>query len=54
MWFEPDEFRCGGEGSGPDFVESEAWVFTVRGRAIAHVKEYASKRAALNAVGPEE
>ena len=56
MWFEPDEFRCGGrgEGSGPDFVESQAWIFTVRGRAIAHVKQYASKRAALNAVGPEE
>jgi ketosteroid isomerase-like protein len=65
MWFQPDDFILAGEqvlvplrwggrgrGSGVVFEErEEAWTFTVRNGAITRVKEYATKEAALEAVG---
>ena len=40
-----------GRGSGVEFEEQETWVFTVRDGSICRVKEYTTKRAALDAVG---
>jgi ketosteroid isomerase-like protein len=67
MWFQPDDFILAGEeivvplrwggrgkGSGIDFAEREAWVFTVRNGAITRVIEYGSKKAALEAAGLSE
>jgi ketosteroid isomerase-like protein len=41
-----------GIGSGAAFAErEETWVFTLRDRKIRHVREYATKEEALEAVG---
>ena len=67
-WYRPLEFidagdrvivplRWGGRGkaSGVEVVEpEEAWVFTLRNGKIVHVKEYATKYAALKAAGLSE
>ena len=68
MWFQPEDFipvgeqvlvplRWGGRGraSGVEIEErKEAWAFTVRDGAITRVKEYATREAALEAVGLSE
>jgi ketosteroid isomerase-like protein len=44
-----------GMGSGAAFAErEETWVFTVREGKIRHVREYATKEEALEAVGLRE
>jgi ketosteroid isomerase-like protein len=68
QWYRPQEFieagehvvvplRWGGRGkaSGAQFEErQETWVFMVRKGKIMHVREYATKGAALEAVGLTE
>jgi ketosteroid isomerase-like protein len=67
-WYRPMEFidagdrvivplRWGGRGksSGLEMTESEeTWVFTLRDSKIIHVKEFATKKAALEAAGLRE
>jgi ketosteroid isomerase-like protein len=67
-WYRPMDFidagdrvvvplRWGGRGtaSGVDIAEpEETWVFTLRDGKVVHVKEYASKTAALEAAGLRE
>jgi ketosteroid isomerase-like protein len=44
-----------GVGSGAAFAaREETWVFTLRDRKIRHVREYATKKEALEAVGLRE
>jgi ketosteroid isomerase-like protein len=44
-----------GIGSGAAFAErEETWVFTLRDRKIHHVREYPTKKEALEAVGRRE
>jgi ketosteroid isomerase-like protein len=64
-WYRPLEFieaddavvvplRWGGRGKGsqtPFAEREETWVFTLRDGRIRRVREYATKRAALEAVG---
>ena len=64
-WYRPLEYihigthvvvplRWGGVGlgSGAAFAErEETWVFTLRGGRIRHVREYGTKKEALEAVG---
>jgi ketosteroid isomerase-like protein len=65
-WYRPEEFIAVGEhavvvplrwggrgtGSGLRFEERrETWVFTVRGRKIARVREFATRQEALAAAG---
>jgi ketosteroid isomerase-like protein len=68
IWFRPEEFiqvsedefvvplRWGGrgKGSGLDFEEREAWIFTVRDSKIVRVKEFATREQALEAAGRRE
>jgi ketosteroid isomerase-like protein len=67
-WYRPVDFidagdqvvvplRWGGRGraSGVEIAEpEETWVFTLRNGKVVHVKEYASKNAALEATGLRE
>ena len=67
-WYEPLDFidagdrvivplRWGGRGraSGVEITEpGETWLFTLRGGKVVHVREYASKSAALQAAGLSE
>ena len=67
-WYRPMDFidagdrvvvplRWGGRGraSGVEIAEpEETWVFTLRDGKVVHVKEYASKNAALEAAGLQE
>ena len=68
-WYRPLEYievgthlvvvplRWGGQGrgSGAAFSErEETWVFTLRDGRIRHVKEYGTKKEALEAVGLRE
>jgi ketosteroid isomerase-like protein len=44
-----------GRASGVEIAEpEETWVFTLRDGKVVHVKEYASKNAALEAAGLTE
>lgn len=68
QWYSPQEFICegnlvvvplrwGGRGkqSGVTVEDGrETWVFTVRDGLISRVREYATKEAALKAVGLSE
>jgi ketosteroid isomerase-like protein len=67
-WYQPLEYmhigshvvvplRWGGlgTGSGASFAErEETWVFTLRDGKIRHVREYATKKEALEAAGGRE
>jgi ketosteroid isomerase-like protein len=67
-WYEPLDFievgeevivplRWGGRGKGSGIQVTEAdetWLFTLRDGKVVHVREYASKSAALEAAGPSD
>jgi ketosteroid isomerase-like protein len=66
-WYQPIEFleaddqvvvplRWGGRGkaSGVASELEETWVFTLRDRRVTHVKEFATRSAALKATGLSE
>ena len=67
-WYRPLEFiptgdhvvvplRWGGRGKGggaPFAEHEETWVFTLRGGRIAHVREFATREEALEAVDPPD
>jgi uncharacterized protein len=68
QWYQPEEFidageqvvvplRWGGRGKrgGVPFEERhETWVFTVREDTITHTREYATRKAALEALRPPQ